>query len=62
MIYKHENWGELKEYSLTSDGFGRWLLTEYSNGCKKTKLHMSSYEKDSFLIRLENNGWYHDYN
>jgi len=62
MIYKNDNWGKLKTYSLTSHGFGSWLLTEYSNGCKKTKLQLREDEKDNFLNRLEKNGWYCDYN
>lgn len=58
MIYKHDNWGELKQYSLTADYNGLWKLTEYSNKCRKTSLTLTTEQKIKLVSQLKEQGFY----
>jgi hypothetical protein len=58
MIYKHDNWGEKKHYSLVNTGMGVWTLREFMNRCKKTELTLSTEEKIMFVQRLKEGNWY----
>ena len=58
MIFKHENWGEDKYYSIVNNGMGTYILREFVNRCKKTELTLSTEEKIMFTQRLKENGWY----
>lgn len=58
MIYKHENWGEKKHYSLCNKGMGFWTLREFNNKIKKTELTLSTEEVIMFRDRLKKGGWY----
>lgn len=58
MIYKHDNWGEAKHYSLTNNGMGLWTVREFSNGAKRTELTLTTEEKIMFVQRLQKGGWY----
>ena len=58
MIYRHEKWGEDKQYNLSQNGWSTWILVEYSKGCRKSALTLTDLEKDQFIKRLEDNGWY----
>ena len=58
MIFKHENWGEDKHYSLVNNGMGTWVLREFVNRCKKTELTLSTEEMMVFKQKLKSGGWY----
>lgn len=58
MIYKHDNWGKAKHYSLVNNGMGFWTLREFANGAKRTELTLSTEEKIMFEQRLKKGGWY----
>ena len=58
MIFKHENWGEDKHYSLCNNGQGIWTLREFVNRCKKTELTLSTEEMMMFKQKLKSGGWY----
>ena len=58
MIYKHEDWGDKKHYSLVNNGMGIWTIREFANKCKKTELTLSTEEKIMFEQRLKEGNWY----
>jgi hypothetical protein len=58
MIYKHDQWGEKKHYSLVNNGMGIWTIREFMNRCKKTELTLSTEEKIMFAQKLKKGGWY----
>ncbi len=58
MIYKHNNWGDKKHYSLVNNGMGLWTLREFVNRCKKTELTLGTEEKIMFEEKLQKGGWY----
>ena len=58
MIYKHDNWGDKKHYSVVNRWDGQWVLREFNNRIKKTELTLSAEEKIMFEQRLKEGGWY----
>lgn len=58
MIYKNDNFGDTKHYSVVNNGMGIWTLREFVNKCRKTELTLSTEEKIMFEQRLKENGWY----
>ena len=58
MIYKHEEWGDDKHYSIVSTGMGHFKVVEFFNRCKKTELTLTAEEKIMFEQRLKKGNWY----
>lgn len=57
MIYRHENWGDKKHYSISNNGMGTWKLREFVNRCKRTEITLNNDEYLSFREMLLNGGW-----
>ena len=57
MIYRHDDFGEEKTYSLCSSSYG-FKVREFCNGSQKTELTLSAEESIMFEKRLKENGWY----
>lgn len=58
MIYKHENFGDDKHYSVAHNGLGVYTLREFVNGMKRAEVNMNAEELISFKKMLKDGGWY----
>lgn len=58
MIYRHDDFGDEKVYSLCSSWGAGFTIREFNNGSKKTELTLSAEEKIMFETKLKENGWY----
>lgn len=58
MIWKNDRIKD-KTYSVASNGFTSYKVTEFVNGARRTSLTLSSEsEKITFEDRLRKGGWY----
>lgn len=58
MIFKHENWGDDKHYSVAHNGVGGYTIRQFEKRCMKTELRINREEKIAFENRLKEGGWY----
>lgn len=55
--YVNERWGDTKYFYLSSNMHGTVTLKEYRNKVKATELAMTKEQAQTFIKRMEDNGW-----
>ena len=57
MIYRNEEYGDSKVYSVSENWAGTWSVKEYVNKSRKSEMTIAKEQVPSFVRKLEQAGW-----